>query len=59
MSEIDGDYEDFTIVMYRTRQCINCKYYDEMNESSGICILMDIGTDEDMSCDKFKYKDKQ
>lgn len=46
-------YSDFD-----SQLCDNCKHYDEYNESSGICILRDVGVDNDLSCKKWSCKDE-
>ena len=48
--------KDLELVSFVVKQFINCKFYDEMNESIGVCLLLHIGTDFDLSCDEFQFK---
>jgi len=54
-SLIDSIYDDF-----KSRTCENCKYYVSVNESSGMCINIDLtyidAVDCDFSCNKWESK---
>lgn len=53
---INKIYDDF-----ESRTCENCIYYNDMNESSGLCenmALPELGVDKDFGCNKFSRKEQ-
>lgn len=51
---INKIYDDF-----ESQICENCEFYDDYNESSGLCnnrTVSTSGTDKDFGCKKFKGK---